>query len=92
MKIRPSVGSTVFGVRDVEMSNGGFVTGYQDDGKVLVRFGDGISRALPIASVVSAADRKAEPRFASKDWEEAATLGDYISRLESRHSKEQQNK
>jgi hypothetical protein len=77
-----SIGETVFGVRDMELSDGGIVLGFEND-RVLVRFGDGAPRAFPVASLVRAADRKAEPRFASKNLAESTTLGDYLTRIES---------
>jgi hypothetical protein len=79
------VGETVFGVRDMELSDKGTVVGYEESerGFVLVRFADDIPRALPVASLVRAADRKAEPRFASKNLAESTTLGDYLTRIES---------
>jgi hypothetical protein len=78
-----SIGETVFGVRDMELSNPAIVIGFDDRGAVLVRFADDIPRALPVASLQRAADRKAEPRFASKNLAESTTLGDYLTRIES---------
>lgn len=79
------IGETVVSVRDAEMSNRAIVTGYQDDGKVLVRFGDdAIPRALPIVSLERPADRpKSElrPIGRGKIWEESANLGDYLRRM-----------
>jgi hypothetical protein len=100
MKMRPfSVGDAVFGVRDMEMSDKDIVLGYEESerGFVLVRFDDGIPRALPVASVERAADRKDEPRFRpqSKDLAEAKNLGDYLIRMgeaESGISQKEQHK
>jgi hypothetical protein len=90
VKIGPrpfTVGETLFSVRDLELSNPCTVLGCESErGFVLVRFADGVPRALPIASLQSAEDRKDEPRQPSKDWEDAVNLGDYLTRIESRIS------
>jgi hypothetical protein len=87
VKIGPrpfSIGETLFSVRDLELSNPCTVLGYESErGYVLVRFADGIPRALPVASLQRAWDRKDEPRPPSKDWADAVNLGDYLSRIES---------
>jgi hypothetical protein len=95
MKTEPfQIDEVVFGVRDMELSNEGVVLGYDERGFVMVRFGDGMPRAFPVASVERAADRKDKPRFRpqSKNLAEAANLGDYLIRIESGISqKEKEN-
>ena len=87
--MRPfSIGETLYGIRDLEQSHPCTVLGFDDRGAVLVRFEDGIPRALSVASLQRAGTKKDEPRAPSADWEQATTLGQYISLLESRHSKE----
>jgi hypothetical protein len=101
MKTRPfAVGDLVVSVRDVEASNRAIVICEVDArGLVLVRFADGMSRALPVQSIERVSDRKDESRSRpigqGKDWAESKNLGDYLVRLGEAESglftKEQQN-
>jgi hypothetical protein len=82
--VRPlRVGDVIVSVRDVEASNKGVVLGFDERGFVLVKFADAIQRALPIASVERAADRKPIFRPESEALSKATSLGDYITRVES---------
>jgi len=78
-----AVGDLVVSIRDMEMSNRASVLGYDERGFVLVRFEDGVPRAVPVASVERAADRKPRFRPQSKELAESANLGDYLARIES---------
>lgn len=84
---RFAIDETVFGVRDVELSNPAAVVGYDERGFVLVVFADGMQRSLPAQSVERVVDRKDGARFRpichGKDWEESRTLGEYLTRLGS---------
>lgn len=97
MKIdpRPFVGETLFSVRDLELSNPCTVLGYESErGFVLVRFADGVPRALPVASLVRAVDdSRVQPEICQGEiWAEAKDFADYLVRMgeaESISKKEQ---
>ena len=92
MKRPFSIGDVLCSVRDMEQSEKAIVLGYAENDFVLVQFAGELPRALPVASLQRAGDRKAEPRFASKNLADAATLGDYIIRVESGISQREKEK
>jgi hypothetical protein len=86
--MRPfAIGDAVISVRDVEMSNPATVIGYEENerGFVVVKFADGIPRALPVQSIERVSDRKdasrSRPIGLGKIWAESKNLGDYLTRL-----------